>query len=372
MSNNYAFIKEKISSVGLGCGIHPNRSKEESNNFFSKLNILVDYALDNGISLLDTAPVYGDGKSEIEIGRSIKNKRSKAFVATKIPPLNTSYKEVILSCENSLKRLNTDYIDLFQIHWPNPLIDLEETMEAMEKLVLDGKIKYIGIGNLSLDDIKKCQRHLNNNFLATIQTEYNLFDRSIEDSILPHAIDNNIRILAYSPLSQGKIANGSIQLGVINKISIKYNSTPTQIVLNYLSKKNNVITIPNTSNIQKLRENIESLNLKISNEDTKKINDECITLTKYINPKEINISDKFGKKVYESIEEAKANKLKLSPSPLELSQDMKLGNFLKPIRLIATPQGEKKYDLIEGRLRFWAWVIAFGWGKKIPSRIWLE
>ena len=363
---------KNLLPIGLGCGIHPNRTKESADNFFKKLNKLVDHALDNGISLIDTAPDYGNGQSEIEIGKAIKNKRSKAFIATKISPLNTSYEEVIFSCEVSLKRLKTEYIDLLQIHWPNPLIDLRETMEAMEKLLSDGKIRHIGISNLSLKEIKKCQSYLNGNLLATIQTEYNLFERSIEEDILPFAIENNIEILAYSPLSQGKIANGSNQTDIINKISNKYNATPTQIVLNYLANKNNIITIPNTSNIERLRENIDSLKLKISDEDMQIIDYKCMTPIEYIYPKEINISDKYNKKVYETIEEAKANKLKLSPSPLELSNDMKSGNFLKPVRLINSTSDKKKYDLIEGRLRFWAWVIAFGWEKKIPARIWVE
>ena len=361
--------KEKLSAIGLGCGI--NLLKDNKHDYKS-LSHLVDYASDNGCNLIDTAPVYGDGESEKVIGKVIEKKRSKVFLATKVLLNSTDVLSIEKSCDKSLKRLRTDYIDLFQIHWPNPEININETMAVMEKLVKYGKIRYIGVSNFSEKEIQQSISYLSDYNLASIQSEYNLFERSIEKDILKLAIKEKILVLAYSPLWQGKLANGVKQLKILDYLSDKYSVTSTQIVLNYLANKKNIIPIPNTSNLLKLKENLQSLNFKLKSDDILKLDKECQTRISYIYPNEINVGDVTNKKIYTTLDQAIENKLNMSPSPLELSADMKDGNFLKPIRLKQIKNHNKPYELIEGRLRYWAWIIANGQEKKIPALIWTD
>ena len=132
------------------------------------------------------------------------------------------------------------------------------------------------------------------------------------------------------------------------------------------------MVIPNTSKKHRALENAKSLNFRLSDDDYNLISDKLKTPVSHINPREIRVSNDYNRKVYKTIEEAKENKMNMTPSPIELSEEMKKGFFLKPIRLkeISTESGIKKYDLVEGRLRFWAWVIAFGWDKNIPALVW--
>ena len=356
-----------ISSIGFGCDFQNN-----SEVGFKKLNKLINECLHLGINFFDTAPVYGKGESEKIIGKIVKPKREKVFLATKVSPNNTSCQGIIKSLEESLNRLQTDYIDLYQVHWPNPKVPISETMLAMEKLVEVGKIRFIGVSNFSLNEIKEAMNHLKNNSLASIQAEYNLFERSIENDLIPFAIDNNIIIIAYSPMAQGRLANGKKQIKMLNKLAKKYNATSGQIVLRFLIDKPEIMVIPNTTKLDRLIENINSVNLDIEPEDIKIIDKVCRTEISFIETNTIRVSGEYNRNVYSTLDEAMQNKMEMAPSPIELAEEIQHGEFLKPIRLKKLPReiDGKKYDLIEGRLRYWAWVIAFGWDKSIPALVW--
>jgi len=363
--------KVKISAVGFGACI--NEIKNTKNDY-SKLEKLISKNVELGSNIIDTAPVYGNGESEKAIGRLIKTKREKVILATKVSPNDTTYEGVINSLEASLKRLQTNYVDLYQVHWPNPDIPLLETISAMEKLVKDGKIKYIGVSNFTLKEIKETISHLKKNSLVSIQTEYNLFERSIEEELLPFAKEHNITIIAYSPLAQGKLANGKKQIELINNLAKKYDARPGQIILRFLIDKPGVIVIPNTMKLDRLVDNIHSADLNIEVEDLDKIDKICKTDISFIDTKQIKVTNEYNRKVYSTLEEAKQNKMGMVPSPIELAADMKCGEFLKPVRLreLSNQTARKYYDLTEGRLRYWAWVIAFGWDKPIPSLVWVN
>jgi len=358
-----------LSAVGFGCGIGGYNTGIMN---YKNLEVLIPRNIDLGCNFIDTAPVYGNGESEKLIGRLIKTKREKVILATKVSPNDTTYEGVMNSLESSLKRLQTDYVDLYQVHWPNPDVSLAETMLAMEKLVVDGKVRYIGVSNFTLTEIKEAMNHLKNNSLASVQIEYNLFERSIEDELLLFARKHNITIIAYSPLAQGKLANGKKQIELINDLALKYDATPGQIVLRFLIDKPEVVVIPNTTKLNRLVENIHSADLHLETEDLDKIDKVCRTEISSIDTKQIKVTNKYNRKVYSTLEEAKQNKMGMVPSPIELAAEMKYGKFLKPVRLkeLSKQTSKKYYDLTEGRLRYWAWVIAFGWDKPIPSLVW--
>lgn len=192
----------KVSAVALGCmafvgdstwGIQDEKDSHES----------IITALDNGINFFDTAESYGDGYSEELLGSALKGRRSEAVIATKVYKTHLKQGEVQQACENSLKRLKTDYIDLYQIHWPNWDVPIEETMGALEKLKRDGKIRAIGVCNFGIKDLEGA---LKAGTIVTEQLPYSLLWRVIEHELIPKIRENNIGIICYSSLAQGLLS----------------------------------------------------------------------------------------------------------------------------------------------------------------------
>lgn len=157
-------------------------------------------ALDEGINLFDTAEAYADGYSEIVLGRALAGQRHQALIATKVSPANLSRDGVQRACENSLRRLNTDYIDLYQVHWPNHEVPLSETMASLESLRGQGKVRAIGVSNFGVGDLTEA---LANGRIETNQLPYSLLWRAIEYEIAPECLRHGVGILCYSPLAQG-------------------------------------------------------------------------------------------------------------------------------------------------------------------------
>lgn len=354
----------KLPAVGQGMGDYPwNDSQIE----------VLRAGIDLGMNFIDTAEGYDNGRSEEIIGKAIKGIREKVIIGTKFSPEHNSYDDVLKAAERSLRRLKTDYIDLYQIHWPNPAIPLEDTIAAMERLVKEGKVRYIGVSNLYLREFQKAQSALVDEKIVSLQTEYNLFDRMIEDEILPFCNRNKIMVIAYSPLNQGKIADGSIRRSVLEQIAKKYNKNPAQIALRWLISKPSVVVIPKAKNIKHLKENAASTDFDLEDKDIKEIDDVFKRPTLHVLPKKIRVSTRGqgNRQVYRTLAEAKENRLGLVPSPTNLAKSMVKEEAVKPVRLIHSldTTGKYDYDLVEGRIRYWAWVIAYGKEVPIPAYI---
>jgi myo-inositol catabolism protein IolS len=162
-------------------------------------------AYEAGITTIDTAIVYGQGHSEQIIAQALSDVRDKVVYASKVFADHLKYQKVIESCENSLNNLNTDYIDLYQIHWPSgsfnsEIVPISETMEALNKLKKQGKIRAIGVSNFSRDQLAEASQY---GRIDSLQPPYSLFWRQVEQDAMPYCIKNQISILAYSPLAQG-------------------------------------------------------------------------------------------------------------------------------------------------------------------------
>src|SRR5208337_3232002 len=153
-----------------------------------------------GTNFIDTAESYG---TEEIVGQAIKGIRDKVFLATKVSPRHFRRVDVVQAAEQSLKRLNTDYIDLYQLHWPNYTVSIAETMSAMEELVEAGKIRFIGVSNFSAREIAKAQATLTKNRIVSNQVRYNIVDRTIEYVLLQYCQTQQIAVLAFSPLANG-------------------------------------------------------------------------------------------------------------------------------------------------------------------------
>ncbi len=238
-------------------------------------------ALRHGINLgmthIDTAEMYGDGHTEQVVGEAIKPfDRKKLFITTKVWQTNLRYNDLINSAKRSLKRLGIKYADMYLIHVPNPNIPIEETMNAMDALVEKRLVRFIGVSNFSVKELKEAQNHSENEIVAN-QIEYNLLIRNkrgiytenMESEIIPYCQKNGVMVVAYRPLAKGMITGYSIPL--LNGLSKKYNKTPSQIALNWLISKERVIAIPKASNIKHVEENAGAIGWKLNKEDIEKL-----------------------------------------------------------------------------------------------------
>jgi diketogulonate reductase-like aldo/keto reductase len=228
--------------------------------------------LELGINLIDTAEIY---QTEDIIAEAIRGqKRDDLFIATKVSGNHLGYDAVFKAAQNSLNRLKCSYIDLYQIHWPNSRVPVEETMKAMEKLVKYGKVRYIGVSNFSLDQMRRAEEALSRNKLASNQVEYNLTVRGIEKDLLPYCEQKSIAILAYQPIAQGALAHPNERLkAVMDEVSQKHGGkTPAQIALNWLMTRSKVIfPIPRASRPERVIENVGSVGWSLDAEDITKL-----------------------------------------------------------------------------------------------------
>jgi len=157
-------------------------------------------ALDLGSTFVDTAEIYGDGHSEETIGRALNGRRDQAFLATKVSGFDLSRKHIMEAADHSLRRLQTDYIDLYQLHWPDPKTPVEESMQAMVDLVNAGKVRYVGVSNFDVPLLRRCLtvRHVD-----SLQVSYNMLQRGIEAELLPFCEAEGVGVVIYSPLAMG-------------------------------------------------------------------------------------------------------------------------------------------------------------------------
>ncbi len=218
--------------------------------------------LDMGMTLIDTAEMYGEGGAEKVVGEAIKNRREEVYLVSKVYPHNASRKGAVEACERSLKRLKTDCIDLYLLHWRSS-IPLSETLEAFESLKQAGKIRDYGVSNFDADDMKKAINLPNGKEIATNQVLYNLARRGIEWDLLPWCHQHNIPIMAYSPIEQ----KGILKNSVLKSLASRHNATPAQIGLAWLLQQPGIIAIPKASNPEHIKENSAALDIQLTQED---------------------------------------------------------------------------------------------------------
>jgi diketogulonate reductase-like aldo/keto reductase len=228
-----------------------------------------------GISLgathIDTAEMY---KDEDVVGKAIEGLREKVFVATKVWPDHLHHDDLIKAAEASLKRLNIKTIDLYQVHWPNPQVPIKETMQAMEELVKREKVRYIGVSNFSVSELKEAQNALSSNDIVSNQVQYNLQDRKMEDDLLPYCKSEKITIIAYSPLARGASVRGGRRKDALDEIAAKYKKTRAQVALNFITREESVVAIPKADSIEHVKENCGASDWRLSDQDIKLIDEQ--------------------------------------------------------------------------------------------------
>ncbi len=210
--------------------------------------------LDLGASLIDTAEMYGDGRSEELIAEAIAGRRDEVFLVSKVYPQNASAKGAPTACERSLRRLKTDRIDLYLLHWRGH-VPLAETLQAFMRLKEAGKIRHYGVSNLDLGDMQELWQLPGGSGVATNQLLYNLTRRGIEWELLPWLRQRRVPVMAYSPLEQARLAGNRKLAGFAQQ----HGMTPAQAALAWLLARDDVIVIPKTGRRERLKENLGAL-----------------------------------------------------------------------------------------------------------------
>jgi diketogulonate reductase-like aldo/keto reductase len=224
--------------------------------------------LDLGMTLIDTAEMYGDGASEKLVGEAIAGRRDEVFLVSKVLPSNASRSGTIAACERSLRRLGTDCIDLYLLHWRGRT-PFAETIAAFEALQDAGKIRHWGVSNMDVDDMREIERAPGGDAMATNQVLYNLTRRGIEYDLLPQAQDSGLPLMAYSPIEQGRLT----EYPEVQEIADRHGVTPAQIALAWVLRQEGVIAIPKASTPEHVRENRAALDLQLTAEDLEELDD---------------------------------------------------------------------------------------------------
>lgn len=218
--------------------------------------------LDLGMTLIDTAEMYGDGASEELVGEAISGRRDEVFLVSKVLPDNASHGATIAACERSLRRLRTDRLDLYLLHWRGH-VPLAETLDAFDTLARDGKIRHWGVSNLDPDDMRELMALPGGAAVATNQVLYNLMRRGIEYDLLPWCAERHVPVMAYSPVEQGRLLGHP----VLTQVANKHGATPAQVALAWVLRRGDVIAIPKASSSEHVRDNRASLDLNLTAED---------------------------------------------------------------------------------------------------------
>lgn len=230
----------------------------------------IQAGLAQGALFIDTAESYGN---EDVVAEAIQGQRDHVFLATKVSPGHFRYAHVIQAAERSLKRLRTDRIDLYQLHWPNHTIPIEETMCAMEALVDQGKIRFIGVSNFVGRDLVNAKKALKKHKIAANQVRYNLIDRTIESGLLEYCRQQGITVIAHSPLSNTLQAIRQNDPGnVLQAIATAKSASVAQIAINWCALQPGVLVIPKSNSVQHVKENCRALDFHLAPQEIDTLN----------------------------------------------------------------------------------------------------
>ncbi len=218
--------------------------------------------LDLGMTLIDTAEMYGEGGAEEVVAEAIAGRRNEVFLVSKFYPHHATRRLVAEACDNSLRRLKTDRLDLYLLHWRGST-PIAETLDALQRLKRAGKIAEYGVSNFDTGEIREAVQAAGGDGIATDQVLYNLSRRGIEWDLLPWLRERGIPLMAYSPVEQGRILNRT----ALQSVAARHGATPAQVALAWLLRNRDVIVIPKASNPAHVRENRGAADLALTADD---------------------------------------------------------------------------------------------------------
>ena len=262
----FGWTGRDVPIVGMGTWMIEGRTKDADKRAIEAMQLGIDL----GMTHIDTAEMYGNGRAEELVAEALNGRRQSVFLVSKVLPTNASYDRTLKACERSLKRLKTEYIDLYLLHWPSSHHPIEETMRAMEKLVDEGMIRFFGVSNFDVEQLREAQSALKKYRIACNQVLYHIDYRGIEHDLLPYCAQNEIAIVGYSPFGHGNFPSDQSRGGkILNEIAKRHNRTVRQVVLNFLTRDSNLFTIPKAANPDHVRDNSGAVgkNWKLDDED---------------------------------------------------------------------------------------------------------
>jgi len=300
----------KVSVIGLGTGQFGSKAWGYGVRYGDQeIMRIIQRAVELGINVFDTAETYGYGKSEILLGKVLKDyDRDNFVIITKVAPWNLRFNDVIKAAERSLRRLNIKTIDLYLIHYPDPLIPMKETFRAMEKLVKEGKVRYIGVSNFNYYLLKKTEGLLSSTEIIANEIEYNILSRKAERRTIPYCLEKRIAIIAYSPLAggvlTGKYSPNNLPrdrarafnflaskrvlekaqpiFQIMKEIAEEKGATLSQIALSWIVSRPLHIAIPAALSIKEVKENAKAGDVILSKSEIGRINEVAIGLNDLI------------------------------------------------------------------------------------------
>jgi diketogulonate reductase-like aldo/keto reductase len=257
MRNTQLPSGEQVPVLGLGTWHMGERPENRQNELDA-----IRFAIDNEMKLIDTAEMYGGGAAEELIGKALGGRRTDAFIVSKVLPHHATRRGTVSACEDSLRRLATDYVDLYLLHWRGA-VRLEETLEAFDALLRAGKIRYWGVSNLDTADMEELVALPGGGAVATDQVLYNLTRRGIEFDLMPWCQQRKLPIMAYSPLEQGRLLGDPELL----RLAAEYSATPAQIALRWVLRHDSMIALPKAGTPEHVRQLRGALDIPLSPQD---------------------------------------------------------------------------------------------------------
>jgi len=267
MTKSVLFCDRSVPAIGQGTWYMGEESSKRAQEVAA-----LQAGLDQGLKLIDTAEMYAEGGAEEVVGEALRGRRDSAFLVSKVYPWNAGVADAAEACERSLRRLQTDYLDLYLLHWRGN-VPLEETITAMEKLQQAGKIRRWGVSNFDSSDLNELLAEEGGAACAANQVLYHLASRGIEYDLLPECQQQSLTVMAYCPLAQaGRLRHDLMTHPVLNEIAQQKSITVAQLLLAWVIRKEGVIAIPKASSLQHVKENAAAAEIILNSEDLALIN----------------------------------------------------------------------------------------------------
>ena len=289
----------RVSAIGVGCWQFGSSDWGYGREYEATAKAIVNRALDLGVNLIDTAEIYARGVSEAIVGRAIEGRRDDAFVATKLWPVMPTADKTYEHGRLSSMRIGIDAIDLYQVHWPNPVVAVAQTMAGMKRLIDDGIIRQVGVSNFNADKWRDAEAALGRAVLSN-QVQFSLVQRKPERAVLPFAQAKDRIVIAYSPLGQGllgghydaehrptsparmnnplfipeNLRRATPLIEALRAIAKSHDATPAQVALAWLLSHPNVVAIPGASSIEQLEHNVAAADLDLSGDEVERLSAE--------------------------------------------------------------------------------------------------
>ena len=357
----------RIPKIGMGTmGFGGNFHRDSADD--AESIELLQAGIDLGMTLIDTAEAYGDGHTEELVGQAVAGRREEVLISSKFSPENSTYDRVIRAAEASLRRLGVERIDIYQPHWPNPRVPLAETIGAVAILIDQGKVRSLGLSNFDHRATSRV-REFASIPVQSIQYEYNVADRSAERELIPGCAAEQCAFVGYSPLLQGRMVPDPQKRQQLAEIASSYSASVSQLVLAWLTREPQVATIPKTTSRSHLAENARAGDLSLHSADVDVLSEVFSSELIEVSPDSITVYEESERNVYRTLEEALENRFDYVPGPSDLADELQSHGMMKPVKVSAKQDGKQSYALLEGRLRYWAWVIAYGTEVPIPALI---